>query len=214
MARKYHEVAMTPAVLEAQRHYYGRAPSLPANSNSEDTPFTPHETAFIAMRDSFYIATINENGWPYVQHRGGPTGFLHVVDPHTLAFADFHGNSQLLSTGNLAGSDRVALFLMDYPRRTRLKIMGHARVLDAREEKALAKNIVSDSRLLTKVERVFLIKVVSFDWNCPQYITPRYTEEEIETLVAPLKARLRELEEQLRVAGANPQRRETPAAGT
>lgn len=202
MARKYQELTTTPAVQEAQRHYYGRAQTLPTDVKSDSSPLGSDEVAFIAMRDSFYMATVTETGWPYVQHRGGPIGFLRVLNPLTLAFADFHGNRQLLSTGNLAGgNDRVALFLMDYPQRTRLKILGHARVLDARDDPALVKDLVSDPKLLPKVERVFMVDVVSFDWNCPQYITPRYTEEEIEAaIVAPLKARIQELEAKLSAA--------------
>jgi len=195
MARKYHELMMTRAVQDAQRHYYGGSQSSPALSSDADTPLGARETRFIALRDSFYIATISETGWPYVQHRGGPKGFLRVIDSHTLAFPDFHGNSQLLSTGNLAGNDRVALFLMDYPERTRLKIMGHARVLDAREEKAFAKELSSSVPFPAKIERIFVINIVSFDWNCPQYITPRYTEEEVEAeFTAPLRTRIGELE--------------------
>jgi predicted pyridoxine 5'-phosphate oxidase superfamily flavin-nucleotide-binding protein len=195
MARKYHELMMTRAVQDAQRHYYGGSQSSHALSSDADTPLGARETSFIALRDSFYVATISEAGWPYVQHRGGPKGFLRVIDSHTLAFPDFHGNSQLLSTGNLAGSDRVALFLMDYPERTRLKIMGHARVLDAREEKAFAKELSSSVPLPAKIERIFVIHIVSFDWNCPQYITQRYTEEEVEAeFTAPLRARIGELE--------------------
>ena len=198
MAQKYLEEAFTPNVLEMQRHYYGQAPRLPKTDPNERTPLTPHEVAFIGERDSFYLATISETGWPYVQHRGGPIGFLRVLDSHTLGFADFHGNRQLLSTGNLTANDRVALFLMDYPGRTRLKIIGHARVLDADEESGLLKELLPDRELLAKTERVFVIEVVSFDWNCPQYITPRYTEEEVERIIAaPLKARIRELEAEL-----------------
>lgn len=190
---------MTPAVQEAQRHYYGHAQTFPAAGKMENTPLGPDEIEFIGMRDSFYIATVSETGWPYVQHRGGPVGFLRVRDPETLAFDDFLGNRQLLSTGNLDGGDgRVALFLMDYPQRTRLKIMGNARVIDADDEPALAKELLPDARLLPKVERVFIVDVVSYDWNCQQYITPRYTEEEVEAaIVAPLKARIRQLEAQL-----------------
>lgn len=183
---------MTPAVQEAQRHYYGRGPRFPADAVSAETPLGPEEIAFIGERDSFYIATVTETGWPYVQHRGGPAGFLRVLNPQMLAFDDFVGNRQLLSTGNLAGgNDRVALFLMDYPQRTRLKIMGHARVLDAEGEPALAQELLApDAQLLPKVERVFVIDVVSYDWNCQQYITPRYTEAELAKLiVAPLQQR-------------------------
>ena len=126
-----------------------------------------------------------------------------MLDAHTLAFADLKGNRQLLSTGNLAGgTDRVALFLMDYPQRSRLKIMGHARVLAASEQPELARRVAVDETLLARTERVFLVDVVSFDWNCSQYITPRYTLEEVETHVAaPLRARIAELEAQLADAG-------------
>ena len=127
-----------------------------------------------------------KRGWPYIQHRGGKAGFLRVLDPRTLAFADYKGNRQLLSTGNLSVSDRVALFLMDYPQKTRLKILGHARVEDARQHpEHVAK--LAEQEMQSKVERLFFIEIVSFDWNCPQYITPRFTPEELEQLVAPLK---------------------------
>lgn len=193
---------MTPAVQEAQRHYYGRGQKLPPSAGDEPTPLGPDEVAMIATRDSFYIATVSETGWPYVQHRGGPIGFLRVISPQKLAFADFRGNRQLLSTGNLGGGDgRVALFLMDYPQRVRLKIMGYARVRDAKDDPAFAKSLVSDLALLPKVERIFEIDVVSYDWNCPQYITPRFTEKEAEEFIAaPLKARIRELERQLGIS--------------
>jgi uncharacterized protein len=133
---------------------------------------------------------------PYIQHRGGPRGFLRVTSPATLAFADYRGNRQLISTGNFAGSDRVSLFLMDYPHRTRLKILGHARVVDAREESELADSL-ADSSVRKFVERLFLIDVLSFDWNCPQHITPRFTLEEINAYVAPLRERVSQLESEL-----------------
>jgi predicted pyridoxine 5'-phosphate oxidase superfamily flavin-nucleotide-binding protein len=152
---------------------------------------------FIQSRDSFYMASITENGWPYIQHRGGAVGFLHVMDNRTLAFADYRGNRQLLSTGNLAVNDRVALFLMDYPQRTRLKILGHARVEDARQNGDLAWRLTepSESRM---VERLFFIKVVAFDWNCPAHITPRFIAAEIEQFIAPLHRRIEELEAQIK----------------
>ncbi|MGA9576649.1 MAG: pyridoxamine 5'-phosphate oxidase family protein, partial [Terrimicrobiaceae bacterium] len=115
MAKKYLEIAVTPSVVEAQKRYFGRSTRL--ESGLDRDALGPEETEFIAARDSFYMATVSETGWPYIQHRGGRPGFLRVVDPHTLAFADYRGNRQLLSTGNLAANDRVSLFLMDYPRR-------------------------------------------------------------------------------------------------
>jgi predicted pyridoxine 5'-phosphate oxidase superfamily flavin-nucleotide-binding protein len=195
MADKFREMVFTDSVRKAQAHYYGK--SQPVEGSPQPDALTEDETAFIQSRDSFYMATISETGWPYVQHRGGRPGFLRVINPSLLAFADYKGNRQLLSTGNLAVNDRVTLFLMDYPQRTRLKILGHARVEDAREHPELVARLAQpeDQRI---VERLFLIEVVSFDWNCPQYITPRYTAAEVETAVAPLKRRIAELEAELK----------------
>jgi len=196
MAGRFLETYFTPEVLAAQSHYYGRSQTIPPQA--EHDPLGSEEVEFIARRDSFYMATVTSDGWPYIQHRGGPAGFLKVLDEQTLGFADFKGNRQLVSTGNLAASDRVSLFLMDYPRRERLKILGHARVLDARVDSALADELTPTPELRGKVERVLLINVISFDWNCPQYITPRYTAEEVAEAVASLKRRIAELEAQLK----------------
>jgi predicted pyridoxine 5'-phosphate oxidase superfamily flavin-nucleotide-binding protein len=196
MARKYLELTLTPAVKRAQQRYYGR--SQRCSTQLEDsaparTPMGPDEIAFNTARDSCYLPTVSETGWPYIQHRGGPAGFLRVLDPHTLAFADQPGNRQLLSTGNVtAGNDRIALFLMDYPRRERLKIMGHASIKAMSQYPGL---IGSDA-----AERVFVIDVVAYDWNCPRYITPRYTAAEVDAAIAPLQARIAELEAQLAAA--------------
>jgi hypothetical protein len=193
MAEKFMQMALTPAVQAAQDRYFGR--HFVMDGAPERDALTGDEAAFIAPRDSFYMATTNADGWPYIQHRGGPAGFLKVLSPNLLGFADLKGNRQLLSTGNVEGDDRVALFLMDYPRRERLKILGHARVLDAREHPDLVDQLSPAPDLRSRVERLFLIEVVSFDWNCPQYITPRYTEAEIEErFTGPLKARVAELE--------------------
>lgn len=195
MAGRYLETHFTPAVLAAQQQYFGRAQAIPPQP--ERDPLTPEETEFIAGRDSFYLATVTSDGWPYIQHRGGNPGFLKVVGPNSLAFADYRGNRQLLSTGNLATNDRVALFLMDYPRRERLKILGHARVEDARQHPELVRRFAGGVNPGI-VERVFLIEVLSFDWNCPKYITPRFTEAEVEVAVAPLRQRIAELEAALK----------------
>ena len=193
MAEKFLELLMTPAVARAQEHYYGHAQRLPGGAKRD--ALTADEARFIQSRDSFYMSTISESGWPYVQHRGGPPGFLQVVNPTTLAFADYKGNRQMLSTGNLAVNDRMCLFLMDYPQRTRLKILGHARIEDARAHPELIAQFATRD-VQRSVERVFFIDVVSFDWNCPKYITPRYTAAEIEALVEGLKRRIVELEGQ------------------
>lgn len=201
MASKFLDLAFTDSVRAAQQHYYGSSQRL--GEIRENDPLTPDEVAFIESRDSFYISSVSETGWPYVQHRGGPPGFLRATGPTTLAFADYKGNRQLLTTGNLAVNDRVCLFLMDYPQRTRLKILGRARTLDARAHPELAAQLAApeEQRL---VERLFLVDVVSYDWNCPKYITPRYTAADVRTLVEPLKQRITELENQLRNKPASP----------
>ena len=165
------------------------------------------ETAFIAARDSFYMATTGETGWPYVQHRGGPPGFLSVLDGQTLAFPDFRGNRQFISAGNLLHDDRVSVFLMDYANRARLKLFGRASVSDA--PAVLEKLALPDYR--ARIERAFVIRLEAFDWNCSQHITPRYTDAEVETLVAPLQARIGELEAQLAAANLRPGPGEYPA---
>jgi predicted pyridoxine 5'-phosphate oxidase superfamily flavin-nucleotide-binding protein len=195
MAERFMQTVLTPSVLAAQERYFGRHASIQAAP--EQDPLTNEEQIFIEARDSFYMATITENGWPYVQHRGGRPGFLRVVSPTQLAFADYKGNRQLLSTGNLAANDRVALFLMDYPHRERLKILGHARVEDARQHPDLVAQL-AESEARGIVERLFFIEILSFDWNCPKYITPRFTAAEVEKVIAPLQQRIAELEAQLK----------------
>ena len=184
MAMKYLDLTFTDSVRRAQQDYYGRTAVI--DGAPERDPLGEAEAEFISARDSFYLGTVNVNGWPYIQHRGGPIGFLKVLNPTTLAFADYKGNRQLLSTGNLSDNDRVALFLMDYTNRTRLKILGHARVVNSRTHPELLAQ-VADPTMKSKVERVMVINVVSYDWNCPSHITPRYSVEEIEGMVRPLK---------------------------
>jgi predicted pyridoxine 5'-phosphate oxidase superfamily flavin-nucleotide-binding protein len=198
MAATYLSQMSTPAVAAAQKQYYGREREVPALDTAD--PLGADEIEFIAGRDSFYLASINEHGWPYVQHRGGPTGFLRVLDPLSLEFPDMRGNRQLLTVGNVEKNDRVSLFLMDYPNRTRLKILGRMRVIDARDEPERAAELGAMMQGGT-VERISRIAVVSFDWNCAQWITPRFTEEEVAEAVAPLKARLADLEQRLSSSG-------------
>ena len=194
MATKYLDLTFTDAVCRAQEQYYGRAGTI--IGASERDPLGQAEAEFIAARDSFYLGSVSESGWPYIQHRGGLPGFLRVINETTLAFADYKGNRQLLTTGNVSVNDRVALFLMDYKNRARLKVLGHARVEDARDHPGLIEQI-TDPKMQSSVERLVFIDVVSFDWNCPKYITPRYSEEEIEEYVDLLKSRIAELEARL-----------------
>ena len=150
-----------------------------ANSNNS---LGEAEADFIAARDTFYMATVNEAGWPYVQHRGGPVGFLRVLDDTQLAYADFRGNTQLVSMGNSRGNDRVSLILMDYPNRRRLKMLGHLRYEHAEMASAEDLEAVALPGYRARIERVVYIDVVAFDWNCPQHIARRYTEQEFATL--------------------------------
>jgi uncharacterized protein len=195
MATKYLDLSFTDSVCRAQKQYYGNVGKIVGASERDS--LSEAEAQFIADRDSFYLGSISESGWPYIQHRGGPQGFLRVIDEGTLAFADYKGNRQLLTTGNVSVDNRVALFLMDYKNRERLKILGHARVEDARAHPELLAQL-ADSKMQSSVERLVFIDVVSFDWKCPKYIAPRYSAEEVEEHVGPLKSRIAELEAQLR----------------
>jgi predicted pyridoxine 5'-phosphate oxidase superfamily flavin-nucleotide-binding protein len=198
MAHQFISTAFTPDVLRAQEAYYGRSQKVPPAPGPDE--MGAQEEVFIQRRDSFYLASVNADGWPYIQHRGGPRGFLKVLDAHTLGFADLSGNRQLLTTGNVAANDRVALFLMDYPRRERLKLFGRTEVISAQADPALAAELAPEGVPLRLVERMFRIRVTGFDWNCPKYITPRFTADEVERAAAPLRHRIAELEAALAAA--------------
>ena len=195
MGRRFAELAFTPLVKEQQqlhgsRHLYERVEHSPDPGDR----LGPDEQALIRTRDGFYMASVSETGWPYIQFRGGSPGFLHVVDDQTVGFADLRGNRQYISTANLQHDDRVALFLMDYPAQSRLKILGHVRILegDAEAEELIEKLRVPEEK--TPPERAVLIHVEGFDWNCPQHITPRYTEAELTEILTPMRLRLEALE--------------------
>jgi predicted pyridoxine 5'-phosphate oxidase superfamily flavin-nucleotide-binding protein len=196
MSQSFARIAFTPLVKEQQivhgsRRQYERVEQFGATGDR----LTEAERAFIADRDSFYMASVSETGWPYIQHRGGAQGFLHVLDDHTLIFADSRGNKQYISLGNLMHDNRVALFLMDYPSQTRLKILGHARIHEGDEAKEMLDKITTPQERAV-VERVIEIQVEAFDWNCQQYITPRYSEEQVVRLLAPTRQRVAELEQE------------------
>jgi predicted pyridoxine 5'-phosphate oxidase superfamily flavin-nucleotide-binding protein len=204
MGHKFAELAFTPEVKAAQeRNGSRRAYARMEAGEDHHNVLGPSEAGFIAARDSFYMATVSETGWPYIQHRGGPAGFVRALDDKTIGFADFRGNRQYVSVGNLQTEDRVSLFLMDYPNRARLKILGRARIVDANEKETLQR--LSMPEYGAQVERAILISIEAFDWNCPQHITPRFTLAEIEEGTAPLRQRIAELEEalQLKVQGAH-----------
>ena len=193
MHHHFLEIAITPSVRSVQTamgtdHVWDEYGGRRTFDRFGDT-----EADFIAGRDSFYIASVSETGWPYVQHRGGPSGFLKLVDDRTLAFADYRGNLQYISTGNFAANGRACLFLMDYPRRARLKIYAHVEMLSLDADPNLSE-LVSPKGYRAKVERIFRLSLEAFDWNCPQHITPRFTEEEVAAAVQPLRDRLVRLE--------------------
>jgi len=195
---RFWDIAFTPAVKAVQRRMgsrraYGRS----AGGGRGPEPLGPDERQFLAERDSFYLASVGEGGWPYVQHRGGPKGFVRVLDDATIGFADFRGNQQYVSVGNIEHDDRVALIFVDYPNRTRLKILAHARAIADADEAGLLSRLAVPG-YGAKVERGLLLAVEGFDWNCPQHLVPRFTEEEIARTLAPLRARLEALEKENR----------------
>lgn len=194
MTHRFLEIATTPAVKAAQeaqgsrRSYARQEEGEPHHDRLGET-----EAGFIAARDSFYLASVSETGWPYLQHRGGPAGFLRVLDETTLGFADLRGNRQYLSLGNLTADDRLCLFLMDYGHKARLKIFGRAIFHDLAAEPELARRLIVPGYRAVP-ERGITIKVEAFDWNCPQHITPRFSEAELAPALAPVRQRLEELE--------------------
>lgn len=184
MSRKYPAITFTNSVKERQEHFGSREGGEKMEAwKMDDEHLSITELAFIAQRDSFYMATVNEEGWPYVQYRGGPTGFLKAIDNQTLAYADFRGNRQFISMGNVESNPRVSLFFMDYPGRKRLKLLATTEVFDAADRPDLVEE-VRDADYKAVVERVVLFKLVAFDWNCPAHISPRMTREEWEAAAA------------------------------
>jgi uncharacterized protein len=183
MGQNFAKTMFTEAARRLQQQHGSRAQyERLALRGQIDDELSAFEIEFIGERDSFYLASVTSDDWPYVQHRGGPKGFLRVIDPRTLAFADYAGNKQYISAGNLATNDRVTLFLMDYPNQARLKIIGHATIVEPGIDPALDA-AVRVSGYPAKVERAMRIEVVAFDWNCTQHITPRYTQEQVQAAI-------------------------------
>jgi len=199
VSHAFADIAFTPAVKAAQQRdgsRAGYARNFERDGPVQNDRLGPDETGFIAAQRSFYMATVSETGWPYVQHRGGPPGFLKVLDDRTLGFADYAGNRQMISVGNLATNDRVAVILVDHMHGSRLKILGHLKLHDLVAGDAL------DTRLLTpgykaRPQRAMTIDVAGFDWNCPQHIPVRYEAEDVERSIAQRDRRIAELEQRL-----------------
>jgi hypothetical protein len=193
MARGFLDIAGTPSVKAAQAANGVVMRSTTDEAHTEPSRLTAAEAQFIAACDNFYLASVSETGWPYVQHRGGPPGFLRVIDDSTLAFADFRGNRQYISLGNVSANDRVALLLMDYANRRRLKIYARIEAKDLKSEPQLAETLALPG-YRAKPERLFVLHVEAFAWNCPQHVRPRFTEQEIAAALAPVRARIAQLE--------------------
>jgi uncharacterized protein len=194
MAQNYVHTLFTDAARALQEADGSRPAYARMEEGANGTPdsITAKEADFIAARDSFYIASVTSKGWPYVQHRGGPAGFLRGLPGNRIGFADYRGNRQHVSTANLLDEPRVSLFLMDYPNRRRLKILGLARIVTAEEDPALVASLMPDGYKAVP-ERAYVIDVVGYDWNCPQHITPRFTEAEIAAAIQPLTTEINQL---------------------
>lgn len=193
----YAKTAFTEAVQRLQEKYGSRPTYAKVEKTSEKEGLGEYEEAFIGERDGFYMSSIGENGFPYIQYRGGPKGFLKVLDEETLGFLDFKGNMQFISMGNLSQNNKVALFLMDYARKVRLKIFAEAEVLDINANPELAKKL--DIRnYKAKPERIVLLKVKAFDWNCPQHIKQRFTLEEMEMIFENQMEYIQKLEDKIK----------------
>lgn len=208
MVRNYAEIAFTGSVKAEQEKYGSRRSYERMEQQTRGTELSFTEADFIAERDSFYLATVGENGYPYVQFRGGPKGFLKALDGRTLAYADFRGNLQYISAGNLSRNDKAALILMDYAQRRRLKIFVRIEIIEAADAPELIEQL-RDAAYQAQIERAMLLRVEAFDWNCPQHITQRFTLEEIRELNAPLYEHIAGLEAELErvkliVANLNP----------
>lgn len=198
MTSHFLNVLASSAVKAAQEANGSRATQARHDAASpEPDLLSEREADFIGVRDSFYMATVGNEGWPYMQHRGGPAGFVKVLSEHTFGFADFRGNRQYVSVGNLAADNRAAFFFMDYANRARLKVLGRVRAVDLGANQALANALIVPGYKALP-ERALIVDVEAFDWNCSQHITPRYTVEQIEPTVDALKARITELELELR----------------
>lgn len=194
MARNYRRTLFDDAVKAAQeqrgsRDLYAR---LDAGADGSPDPLTDRELGFIALRDSLYMASVTAGGWPYMQHRGGPPGFLRHIGGNRLGFADYRGNRQFISTANLSVNDRVSLFLMDYPNRDRLKLVGHAHSVELADDPAAVTALMPEGYRATP-ERAMFIDVIGWEWNCSQHITPRFTEAEIAAVIRPMAAELNQL---------------------
>ena len=195
--KSFGEIAFTPAVQALQVEHGSRTNYAGMQSRGGPDGLGESERDFLAAADSFYLASVSETGWPYVQHRGGPAGFVKVISPTRIAFADFRGNRQYVSAGNVSKDDRVAIIVMDYANRSRLKLLGRLRFESVEEADPELVFAVELPDYRARVERVAVIDMEAFDWNCPQHITQRFTLAEVEAAATPLRDRIAALEAEL-----------------
>ena len=198
MAKNFASIAFSSAVKALQKKQGSRSSYARMEKDVYQDGLTENEITFISQRDSFYMATVGESGFPYIQHRGGPKGFLKILDAKRIGFVDFKGNMQYISVGNMAGNNKVSLILVDYPSRTRLKIYATAEIIALKDDPALYE-LLDLSGYKFRPERMMVLQVEAYDWNCPQHITPRYTLEEIEEAFAAQKNYASNLEAEIRL---------------
>ena len=195
MAR-YDEMMFTAAVEARQDGIASKGKFASRYAQIERQKIGPDEITFLLNQSTIYLATVGETGWPYIQHRGGAVGFIKLIDETTIRFADYPGNRQLISVGNLDGDDRVSVFAMDYARKVRLKIQGHAKVLAAKDHPELTLKLMDEGAKVP--DRLMTIHITAHDWNCPKYITQRFDTAEMTQMVGPelsrLEARVAKLE--------------------
>ena len=200
MPTSFADIAFTPSVQALQSRHGSRTQYARMQARAGESTLSARERDFLQQADTFYLATVGETGWPYVQHRGGPPGFVRVRSPSQVAFADFRGNLQYVSAGNVARDDRASIIVVDVANRRRLKLLGHLHLVDlADADEALVASVALPGYRAT-VERIALFDVVAFDWNCPQHITQRFTADEVEAVTRPLEVRIATLEAELRYA--------------
>jgi len=200
MPTSFADIAFTPSVQALQSRHGSRTQYARMQARAGESTLSARERDFLQQADTFYLATVGETGWPYVQHRGGPPGFVRVRSPSHVAFADFRGNLQYVSAGNVARDDRASIIVVDVANRRRLKLLGHLHLVDlADADEALVASVALPGYRAT-VERIALFDVVAFDWNCPQHITQRFTADEVEAVTRPLEVRIASLEAELRHA--------------
>ena len=207
MPNRFLETVFTPSVQAEQTRHgsragYERFLNRHATGDAVAAGLTEQEAAFIGARDSFYLATVSATGWPHVQHRGGPAGFVRILDTQTLGWADFSGNRQYVTIGNASDNDRVAMIFMDYSAQRRLKVLGHMTVVEIEDHPDLKVRLEVVNYGAT-IEHAMRVTVTGFDWNCPQHITPRYTASEFTSAVEPLRRQIADLQARVETATAN-----------